>query len=114
MAAASLVTHIGDELILDQREFSKHTSWLSDSVKNKRGRKKEYKEHVNKIRKSIERLESLVPELKDALGELLRVADGTVTEDIETTIRKVEETGALVKKTRNRFDSLDKAVGLGK
>ncbi|GFR93721.1 hypothetical protein ElyMa_004385100 [Elysia marginata] len=114
--SATLMTQLGDELLLNDKEFITVNNWIrltiTDTLKPDHRSEDRFRLSLDTIRAKTERLENLVPLVSQALTKLRDLADSRVTKDIEDTLKKVARTAMIVAKVRDRFDSLVKAIGI--
>ncbi|KAK3737122.1 hypothetical protein RRG08_016428 [Elysia crispata] len=114
-SAARLLTQLGDEMSNSDRELINFSTWIrltvTSSLTDAR-LKDRFTTVLDRIRLAVERLETLLPEVRAALTNLKDVAAADATEDIEKTLQKMTKTEDIIKKARVDYDSLDKAVGL--
>ncbi|KAK3737112.1 hypothetical protein RRG08_016418 [Elysia crispata] len=118
-SAARLMTQLEDQMYYSGDDLKSLSNWIesyidyiptsSDEVNRK---KVQFKIKRHWIGLAVERLETLLPEVRAALTRLKDVAVADATEDIEKTLQKVTETEDIIKKARVDYDSLDKAMGL--
>ncbi|GFR87586.1 hypothetical protein ElyMa_002496800 [Elysia marginata] len=110
--AARRMTQLNDEVLLGQHMLNQQMKWLEQATPNGSGKRVRYERLLGDIRDFVNNLDALIPKVKHALGDLLKVAYVGVRKDIESTMEKVKDTETLAKKIRLVFVSLEKAIGL--
>ncbi|KAK3801397.1 hypothetical protein RRG08_059098 [Elysia crispata] len=118
-SAVRLITQLDDQMIYSGGDLISSTNWIEKNIDyipkssdDAAETKVDLEISLRNIRLAIERLETLIPEVRAALTSLKDVTVADVTKDIEETLQKVTKTEAILKKARVHCDSLDNAVGL--
>ncbi|KAK3737116.1 hypothetical protein RRG08_016422 [Elysia crispata] len=118
-SAARLMTKLEDQMYYSGDDLTYSTNWIEKNIDDiprssddAAKTKVDFEICLRNIRLAVERLETLLPEVRAALTSLKDVTVADATEDIEKTLQKVTETEDIIKKARVDYDSLDKAMGL--